>query len=87
MAYVSDGHAFFFVQCNLKRKQHQHVRDRGTNRVYALVTPGPDGRADEMHGGNARSLELALQTQVEVRRVYAHKNLWRALPPVWWALY
>src|SRR5256885_10288254 len=45
----------------------------------AIGTPGPDRRADEMHGLDARSPQVGFQAQVEVGRIDADKNGWRLL--------
>ena len=75
VADVGHGHDLPAVQLDLEGEQHQHMRDRAADLVDALEAPGPDRRADEMHGGNAGGAQLFFQAQVEVRRIDPHEHV------------
>ena len=75
VAHIGRGNAMFCEQSGLEREDTQHVVGSAADFLDPVGTPGPDGRADKMHGGNALGLECGLQPQVEVRRIHAHKHV------------
>ena len=50
VANVSGGNAVPGQQSNFKRKNTQHVVNAAADCFNTVGAPGPDGRADEMHG-------------------------------------
>src|SRR5256885_3872214 len=66
---------FFFSS----RRRHTRLQGDWSSDVCSSDLPGPDRRADEMHGLDARSPQVGFQAQVEVGRIDADKNGWRLL--------
>jgi hypothetical protein len=64
-------------QFRLEGKQAQHVVHAGRHLLRAPATPGPDGRADEVDGLDARGLQLRFQPQVEIGCIHADEGPWR----------
>src|SRR2546427_507404 len=79
MAHVGGIYAVTGQQLGLEGKDAQHMVGRTPDFLDAIGTPGPDRRADEMHGLDARSPQVGFQAQVEVGRIDADKNGWRLL--------
>ena len=75
MADVGGGDTMLRQQVDLEGKDAQHVIDAALDLLDPLRPPGPDGRADEMRGLDARGLEVALQIQIEVRRIDADEDI------------
>src|SRR5476651_1729198 len=75
MADIGYRDACLAVDLALERKQYEHVGYGSRNSAQARAAPGPDGRADVMHGGHARSLEAILEIEVEVGRVDPDEQL------------
>ena len=69
MAHEAGRHAVLAQQFGLKREQAQHIIAAGRHLLGAPAAPGPDGRADEVHGLHASGLQACFQSEVEVRRI------------------
>ena len=74
MADERHRHAGGLVDRRLERKQRQHPVDAAADLRDALAAPRPHRRAHEMDRAHAAALELALEAEVEVRRVDADED-------------
>ena len=74
MADVGDRHAGLLVDLFLEREDHQHVRHRLLDFLDAPAPPGPDLRADEVHGRDAGRLQLHLEAEVKAGIVGADEH-------------
>src|SRR5262245_60970184 len=72
MADVRDVHSVFAVKLLLEGKDHDHLADVHLDLLHAPATPRPDLRADKIENRNTEAVELARQTEVEVREVDEH---------------
>ena len=79
VAHVGGGNAVACQQLGLEREDAQHMVGCAADLLDALGAPGPDGRADEMHGLDARSAQIHFQAQVEVGRIDADEHVGLAL--------
>src|SRR5579859_7495194 len=69
MSNIADFDAVLAVELLLEREDHDHLADIFLDLLDAAGTPGPYLRADEVENGNAQAVQLARQTQVEVREI------------------
>ena len=82
MPDISRGNTVRGQQRGLKRKNAQHVVHAAPDFFYAVCTPGPHCRADEVNGFDASSFEVSLKVEVEIRRIHTDENIW-ALAMAW----
>ena len=67
------------IDRRLHRKQAQHAIGAAADLLGALLAPGPDRRADVVHGAQAGLLQALLHAEIEVRRVDADDHRRRRL--------
>ena len=67
--------AVAFVDRRFHREQAEHAVGAFADLLRALLPPGPDRRADVVHGADAGGFQLPLQAEVEIGRVDADKNV------------
>ena len=75
MAHVGGGYAVLREQLWLEREDAEHMVCAAADLFDAVCTPGPDGRTHEMHGLDARSAQIGLQPQIEIRRIHADEYI------------
>src|SRR3546814_13471764 len=63
------GRAMLRVERRLERKQAENTFDGTRDRLDTTGTPGPDGRADDVHGTQTASTPAALEAKIEIRGV------------------
>jgi hypothetical protein len=59
-----------------EREHQQHPVDRACDLHDPFAPPGPDRRADEVHGPDAAGAQLLLESEVEIRRIHPDENRW-----------
>jgi len=77
MPHKSAFDAMLGQQGGLEGVEAQDVAHALADLGHAFRTPGPDRRADQLDGRDAALLEFTLHGEVEVRRVYPHKQIRR----------
>src|SRR5947209_15276047 len=75
MADIADVNFVLPVKLLLERKNHDHLADIFLDLLHPARAPGPYLRADEVKHRNAQPVQLARQTQVEVREVNEHGSI------------
>ena len=73
--HVGGGNAVLREQFWLEREDAQHMIRAAADFFDSVRTPGPDGRAHEMHGFDAGSAQIGLQAQVEIGRIHADEHV------------
>ena len=63
------------IDRRLHRKQTEHAIGALTDLGGAFLTPGPDRRADVVHGTQATAFQPTLQAKIEVGRIDAHHQV------------
>src|SRR3546814_16352184 len=63
------GRAMLRVERRLERKQAENTFDGTRDRLDTTGTPGPDGRADDVHGTQTASTKAAPEAKIEIRGV------------------
>src|SRR5438874_449318 len=74
MTDISDGDIRLRIERRLEWKQCEQTVRRMRDRGDALASPGPDRGTHEVNRPDTASLELPLETQIEVRRVDADEH-------------
>ncbi|MNZ87288.1 hypothetical protein D3C78_1061400 [compost metagenome] len=64
-----------FVEACFEGEQSQHQIAGIANLQHAFLPPGPDRRADVMHGADAGATQLQLDAKIEVRRIDTDEHI------------
>ena len=75
MPDIGGGNAMACQQFRLKGKDAQHMVGTATNLPHALGPPGPDRRANKVHGLDTGGTQVFLQLEVEVGCIGANKDV------------
>src|SRR5689334_15740184 len=68
-------HAVTRIDLGFEWKQAQHEIGAAADRAGSLRSPCPDRWTDVVHGANASTLEFALESEIEIRRVDADEHI------------
>jgi hypothetical protein len=74
MTDVGGFDAMLGQQLGLEREDAQHMVGRAADFLHAIGTPGPDRRADKVHGLDAGFTQAGFQPQVEVGRIHTDEH-------------
>ena len=75
MSDIADRNTRLLIQRRLHRKQGQHALDGPPDLLDPSAAPGPDRRADIMHGRHAGLLQRSLEAEVEIRRIDTDEDI------------